>query len=70
MNTAIDLDHIVLQYAIRIAQYERAHPEVGMGPFPATMLDQALEELRIDRTSINYDYTLAGLIEYCVKYRL
>jgi hypothetical protein len=66
----IDLNHIVLQYAIRVAQYERANPDVGMGPQPAWMLDRALNELGIPRDGINYDATLDVFTAHCNKHNL
>ena len=66
----IDLNHVVLQYAIRVAQYERAHPDIGMGPLPQWMLDQSLKELHIPKDSINYDTTLDVFTAHCRKYNL
>ncbi len=67
MTQTIDLNHVVLQYAKRVAEYQRANPDVGMGPQPQWILDQSLEELKIPKSSIDYELTSSQLSVFCRK---
>ena len=61
----VDMDYVVMMYAVSIARYERANPEVGMGQTYEMMLNKALEELNISKDTIDYNQILLDFKKYC-----
>ena len=69
-DNTIDIDSIVVKYADKLLQLDRAHPDVGMGMFPFMAIDRAIEDLGLEHATLDKDRLNARLIERCRASRM
>lgn len=49
---------MIIRYASLLRRYHDSNPDIGMGPFRWTLVDEALKDLDIDKSEIDYDYII------------
>lgn len=58
----------VEQYAKLLQKYYDSNPDIGMGPWAWSLVDEALDDLELDKSEIDYDDVVHRLVSFKVVF--